>query len=81
MAKGGAKLQEFEEGSCIPFDFAKFPPEPPEPGKNYCHSRSSKQGPNVTVEAQATRLDEFCRFILSRSDRPVIDRTGITGRF
>jgi uncharacterized protein (TIGR03435 family) len=33
------------------------------------------------VEAQATSIADFCRLFLGRLDRPVIDRTGLAGRY
>lgn len=82
VARGGHKLPRSQEGNCVPFDFTKFPPEPVvSPGQRYCRSLGSMKGPNVTVEAEATRLDEFCKFFLRGLDRPVIDRTGLAGRF
>jgi uncharacterized protein (TIGR03435 family) len=78
VAKGGPKLPAFREGSCNPIDFTKFPPEVPE---NRCPSLAEPRGPNVVVNTQGRSIAEFCNFFLRRLDRPVIDRTGVTGRF
>ena len=67
VAKGGVKLEPFREGTCNPIDFTSFPPVVPE---NPCRSLASEVGPNVMVEAQATTIEDFCRFFLGRLDRP-----------
>ncbi len=74
----------------------QFPPAPfPElpAGQSYCGgvdpdgrrwvgARSTMNGPNVVVDARALTIDEFIKQALSRGvDRPVINQTGITGRF
>jgi uncharacterized protein (TIGR03435 family) len=97
VAKGGLKMHQFKEGSCVPLDFdfifTQFPPPPipdPPPGQQYCGgttadgkhwtgSMTTRKGPNVTIEAHAISLDEFPRVLAL--DRPLINRTGITGRF
>jgi len=80
LAKGGAKLQPFKEGSCNPYDIAAMFPPPPPP-ENPCRSRGTMEGGMLTVDAQATTLDDFARFVLGVMDRPVINKTGIQGRF
>jgi uncharacterized protein (TIGR03435 family) len=81
VAKGGLRLPRFREGSCTPFDFTKFPPQPAAPGQKYCRSLGSMNGPNVTVDAEGTQVAEFCKFFLRGLDRPVIDKTGLSGKF
>ncbi len=79
VAKGGHKLQPFKEGSCTPIDINKFTPPP---DSNNCHARGTKKGSNQEVNAQGMRVDDFSRIFLNGAlDRPVIDKTGITGRF
>jgi uncharacterized protein (TIGR03435 family) len=79
VAKGGPKLQLFKKGSCIPVDFAKgFQPPP---GHNNCIARVGPKGPNVSLEALAASLDYFSKLLGLAVDRPVIDKTGITGLF
>jgi len=78
VAKRGPKLVPFREGSCNPMDFSKFPPSPPE---NMCISRATMNGVNVTVEARGATLSDFCKLFLNRLDRPVIEKTGISGKF
>ena len=79
-AKGGPKLQPFKEGTCNPYDIAATfaPPPPPE---NPCHGRASMNDGLLTVETEAMTLDDFAKFTLGVMDRPVINKTGIRGKF
>jgi uncharacterized protein (TIGR03435 family) len=80
IAKGGPKLQAFKPGTCNVYDpAADFPPPPP-PG-NPCHNRGGMDNGVLMLDIPATTLDEFARFALGVMDRPVINKTGITGRF
>jgi uncharacterized protein (TIGR03435 family) len=88
VAKGGLKLHPFQEGSCIPRDFARFVEQfPPQPfpdlpaGQKYCGGVSDEQGGTVTLEAIGMSIDEFLKYKFPRLDRPVVNKTGITGRF
>jgi len=87
VAKGGLKLHSFQEGSCIPRDFKlveQFPPQPfPElpPGQKYCAGGSTERGANVTLEAIGMTIDDFVKYSLPELDRPVVNKTGVTGRF
>ena len=74
----------------------QFPP-PPLPelplGQDYCGGIGSdgrpwfgisitRQGPSVIVEARGISLDDFPKaFLSNRLDRPIVNRTGIRGRF
>jgi bla regulator protein BlaR1 len=78
VARGGPKLQSFAEGSCT--QSSVFPPPPLQPGQEYCRRLMSAKSP-ASIEAQGATLDEFSKMLLAFLDRPVIDRTGITGRF
>jgi uncharacterized protein (TIGR03435 family) len=94
VAKGGLKLQPFQEGSCTPMKLTGLREavargrysgqvfEPVlQPGVNYCLNRATGDGADNLVEAQATSIDEFSNFYFSHLDRPVINQTGITGLF
>ncbi len=88
VAKGGLKLHPFQEGSCVPRDFTRFfeqfPPQPlPElpPGQKYCGGGTTVKGANVTLEATGMSIDNFVKYSLPRLDRPVVNKTGITGLF
>src|SRR5579862_4308895 len=82
VAKSGPKLQPFTEGSCTPLDF-KFPSPPTlAPGQRFCgpipHART---GSNLTVEIHGFSLDEFAIWLSGALNRPVVDKSGLTGRF
>jgi len=87
VAKGGLKLHSFQEGRCIPRDFTvleQFPPQPfPElpPGQKYCGMGGTEKGANVTLDATAMSIDNFIKYSLPGLDRPVVNKTGITGLF
>lgn len=80
VARGGPKLQPFKEGSCNPYDIAAAFPPPPPP-ENPCHGRGTMNNGVLTVDTKAMTLDDFARFTLGVMDRPVINKTGIQGRF
>jgi uncharacterized protein (TIGR03435 family) len=77
VVKGGPKLPNFHEGSCIPVDFTKTPLEP---NSQRCPSRGDFKGPIMTITARGMTVETFAKLFL-RMDRPVIDKTGIEGRF
>ncbi len=85
VAAKGANLQPAPEGSC------EVNPLPP-PSRGNCGDFSA--GPfsakrrgvpgelqYVSLEGRAIRLDDFCRLLAAPLGRPVIDKTGISGRF
>ena len=76
VARGGPKLHAFKEGSCTPW---AVPPPPLEPGTRYCVITVSLL--SSSVEALGATLDEFSKTLGTVVDRPVIDKTGTTGRF
>lgn len=83
VASKGPKLHPFKEGSCVPLPFGQLPRPPLEPGQEYCQQgvMSRLRGPNMTSDMRAASLDEFCRTFFVDMDRPVVDKTGITGLF
>lgn len=82
--KGGPKLKPFQEGSCTPLPLdlllSTFPPPDLPPNDHYCRNRGATKGGIVVIDAQATSLDDFARIYLG-DGRPVINKTGIPGRF
>ena len=78
VAHGGPKLHPFVEGSCVLR--TSSPPSALQPGQEYCESLMGG-GSSASVEDQGVMLDYFSRQLLGVLDRPVIDKTGITGRF
>ena len=77
-ARGGSKLHPFVEGSCTPHDEA--PDKPLPPGQNYCVNNMRGSSP-AAIEAQGATLDEFSEMLHAMLDRPVMNKTGIAGRF
>ncbi len=75
VARGGPKLRSFTEGSCTPWPT----PPPPQLTKEYC-SRLI-YGLKPAMEAQGVTLDDFSSMLRLVVGRPVIDKTGVTGRF
>src|SRR5262249_52780358 len=77
IAKGGPKLTKFD-GSCTPIDFTKGR----QPGPGICRvGLGPATGPNQTFTAQGLSLDDFVKGGLTMLDRPVINKTDITGLF
>jgi uncharacterized protein (TIGR03435 family) len=79
VARGGPKLQPSTEGSCTPYSTLPRPPLLPGT-KEYCE-RIISGGIPPFVEAKGATLDEFSKTLRVLVHRPVIDKTGITGRF
>jgi len=93
-ARNGPKLKPAEAGACTPNEFfhpsgAPGRPAPLAPGqKPRCIGpRLGNDGSNRTLEIQAVSLAEFCQLlsadgpVLFGLDRPVVDKTGIAGKF
>jgi bla regulator protein BlaR1 len=76
VARGGPKLKPFTEGSCKPWS---VPPPPLQPGEKHCGNIVSAVSPSV--QALGATLDEFSKTLHLVVERPVIDKTEITGRF
>jgi uncharacterized protein (TIGR03435 family) len=80
VAKGGPKLKPSKAGTCVAFDFTKGP-QPLPPGQQYCDSRIGRRGPDTTIDAEGSTLGEFSRLLTLILDRPIVDKTGISGKF
>ncbi len=77
VASDGLKMRPFQEGSCVPADLM----QPAAPGVNYCRSRGAVNGSLVSVDAQGMSIDDLRMIYLPRLNRPLVDKTGLTGRF
>jgi bla regulator protein BlaR1 len=75
---GGPKLNAFVEGSCTAMP-ATFPPPQLPAGRRYCIVRAGSRPP--ALDAEGASLGEFSKLLSLVLDRPVIDKTGIAGRF
>jgi uncharacterized protein (TIGR03435 family) len=80
VAKNGPKLMPFEEGSCDP---TSAPTPRVAPGQKPACARGYNVNPRVhfNLWANGITLDRFAQLLTGALDRPVIDRTGITGAF
>lgn len=84
VAKGGPKLKPFKEGSCTPIDFLNLQMHTLDslsPDVHYCRNVFDEEGGIVTYEAQGASMDEFSNIAFGGLDRPVINKTGLKGRF
>ncbi len=82
VAKGGPKFQRAVEGDCVPLPVPPtFPPPQLPPGKKPCSALIGTKGPNFRLLADETTLDYVSKLLGLVLDRPVIDRTGLTGKY
>jgi uncharacterized protein (TIGR03435 family) len=85
VAKNGPKLQPTKEGSCVPLDLdhALPKPEPGQPPPAFCgRIPMQKNGTRTILTAYGITLPRFAgRALLGSVDRPVFDKTGLTGMF
>ena len=87
VAKSGLKLRQLEEGGCRPLDPSKSPVPPAPSRKPPCNDlrierKMGENGPNITVIAEGLSLDVLSNWLpVMVLDRPVINKTGITGKF
>jgi uncharacterized protein (TIGR03435 family) len=91
VAKSGFKLPPAKERGCIPIDTTK----PSDASKMDAAFHSGQAAPNfcglawimgiqggtARLEMIAASLDEFSKYLGAGMDRPLIDKTGIPGRF
>jgi uncharacterized protein (TIGR03435 family) len=76
--KSGPKLKAWQEGDCAPVDLKHSN----DPSPNFCGMRARADGLHVVDEARGMTMTEIAeRMLANRLDRPVIDRTGLAGRF
>ena len=75
---GGLKFSAFADGTCTPMPAAVPPPRLPQ-GQRYCMVRVGMQPP--AIDAEGVNLAEFAELLSRVLDRPVIDRTRISGKF
>jgi uncharacterized protein (TIGR03435 family) len=77
VGRGGPKLRSFTEGSCTPY--SPFESTPLQAAQKYCRGLISMV--TSSAELQGGTLDEFSGQLETILERPVINKTGITGRF
>jgi uncharacterized protein (TIGR03435 family) len=82
VAEGGFKLQPMEEGACIPHEAGRPVREVPPGQKPLCITHAGWDGPNWTIDATGQSLGNLAGALGGMiTDRPVLDKTGITGLF
>jgi bla regulator protein BlaR1 len=74
----GPKFSRFIEGSCTAQP-AAFPVPQLPAGQRYCKALVAMRPP--AIEAEGASLEEFSRLLSRVMVRPVLDRTGLSGRF
>jgi uncharacterized protein (TIGR03435 family) len=78
LAPGGLQLTPFQGGSCL-----AMPPKAtlsaPPPGQRYCKVMVSSRPP--AVYAEGSTLTEFSQLLNLVLDHPVVDKTGIMGKY
>ena len=74
-----SKLTPAKEGSCIPIDMKTVLQSPPPP--NYCGRNTTTKGATIVFDGHGMTIAEFINRALRSLDRPVIDHTGLRGRF
>lgn len=79
VAKGGSKLKESAPDSCAPLDLS----HPPTDDRVVPCGFPSMQGKNgnIIADGRGMTMAEFAARLLGRVDRPVVDKTGLTGRY
>jgi uncharacterized protein (TIGR03435 family) len=84
------KLVPTKEGTCVAMDLNNMPaPDPSLPAPKYCGGPSMKvsAGGLLVLDVPGVAMEEFAGRLLATYvgrpiiDRPVVDRTGLTGRF
>lgn len=82
VAKSGLKAPRFAAGTCTPFDWnTPLPDQLRSQTQKHCIDSETRKGTSVVVQLDALSIDAFIKFFLLMLDRPVIDKTGLTGLF
>ncbi|HVY94129.1 MAG TPA: TIGR03435 family protein [Bryobacteraceae bacterium] len=79
VSKGGPKLKESTPDSCTPLDLNHPPANPQEAPCGFPVTRGNNG--NIVVDARGITIAEFAARALTRVDRPVVDKTGLTGHY
>lgn len=87
VGKSGLKTPPLADGACTPIDLTHPPPPPAkgDPPPNLCGLMILGRDPKGTgatwMEVRGATLTEFAQRLSGRVDRPVVDKTGIAGRY
>ncbi len=80
VAKGGSKLKPAAEGTCPPPGSSPAPLLLP--GRKICYDfLIGRKGPNTTMTTDEATVDSFSKLLGVVLDRPVINKTGIAGKY
>jgi uncharacterized protein (TIGR03435 family) len=85
--KGDSKLQPLVAENCVPFDLAKAEAaraahqKLPAPCHSFFFGKSTERPGLLTLTVHGNSLDGFAKELSRVLDRPIIDKTGITGIF
>ncbi|HVW12143.1 MAG TPA: TIGR03435 family protein, partial [Bryobacteraceae bacterium] len=79
VAKGGPKLKESTPDSCTVLDLNHPPTDPQAVPCGFPVTRINNG--NLVADARGITMTEFAARALGRVDRPVVDKTGLTGRY
>jgi uncharacterized protein (TIGR03435 family) len=79
VARNGARLQRSNERSCTGawLRDARFV----QPSAQNCMAFAGREAQYEALEGEAISLEQFCRLLAAPLGRPVIDKTGISGKF
>lgn len=85
VGKGGLKVQPLAEGACTPLDL-QHPPPPAklgDPPRNICGSMKMSviATGGFDMEVHGSTMPQFAQQISPLVTRPVIDKTGVQGKF
>jgi uncharacterized protein (TIGR03435 family) len=84
VAKGGLKVQPLAEDACAPLDLS-HPPPPPTDGKppKICGIMTSGPGDKggMKLDVLGSTMAQLAQRLSMRLDRPVVDETGVPGKF
>lgn len=86
VAEQNPKLRPSKDGDCIPMDLTNLSgarPKPGDPAPKYCGGgRMRMSGDVMSADWDGVTMAELAgRMLPSYVDRPVVDKTGLTGRF
>ncbi len=73
VARGGSKLKPSVDGNCV----VPTPGKPPDPGSTVCALRPGFG----TLDSKGVAIDILAGYLSSLVARPVIDKTGLAGKF
>jgi uncharacterized protein (TIGR03435 family) len=79
--KGGAKLQPARDGSCLEMDSTKAPPVASDGKRPPPICGGYRVGEKGGVEAFHISMADLCRRFTAALDKPVVDKTGLTGTY